>query len=180
MSWRRASCIVGMFRFKFNDIDGIKKACFKAYMRQKWSRQVLCEYHWTLFVRMYNPIIQATYNKFHCLCFDPTGDRSHDLPLSRRQACYLIRNGFWHLKVPQYILLFTSLLHICTVFVFRSGFSQWHSFIIILWYTYLSNLLVLKLNTDIIVSCFVILTINIYMYNVSYYRFTGNSSQWLL
>jgi hypothetical protein len=40
MSWRRASCIIDMFRFKFNEIDGIKKACLKTYMRQKWSRQL--------------------------------------------------------------------------------------------------------------------------------------------
>ena len=47
MSWRRASCIIGMFRFKFNEIDGIKKACLKTYMRQKWSRQVLLHHLFT-------------------------------------------------------------------------------------------------------------------------------------
>jgi hypothetical protein len=29
--WRRAIYIFGMFRFKFNEIDGIKKACLKTY-----------------------------------------------------------------------------------------------------------------------------------------------------
>jgi hypothetical protein len=47
MSWRRASCIIDMFRFKFNEIDGIKKACLKTYMRQKWSRQVLLHHLFT-------------------------------------------------------------------------------------------------------------------------------------
>ena len=47
MSWRRASCIVGMFRFKFNEMDGIKKACLKTNMRQKWYRQVLVHHLFT-------------------------------------------------------------------------------------------------------------------------------------
>ena len=47
MSWRRAICIVGMFRFKFNEIYGIKKACLNTYMRQKWSRQVLVHHLFT-------------------------------------------------------------------------------------------------------------------------------------
>ena len=37
----QTSCVVGMFRFKFNEIDGIQKACLKTYIRQKWFRQVI-------------------------------------------------------------------------------------------------------------------------------------------
>ena len=44
-AWRRASCILGMFRFKFKEIDGIRKACLKTYMRQQWSRQVIVNHH---------------------------------------------------------------------------------------------------------------------------------------
>ena len=42
MSCCRSSCIVDIFRFKFNEIYGIKKCCLKTYMRQNDLDRYLC------------------------------------------------------------------------------------------------------------------------------------------